>query len=113
MNTNPSTSRKTSTVWTLSSSGRTNAQATCLIFYKGTNTVKYVSGKSERYYRAVGDFSIVDNDGRTLYDLMRVWYDTVEYSDMLTSDVRAQSKSFSWQEAAQNWRTPITGRRKR
>ncbi len=34
---------------------------------------------------------------------MRVWYDTAEYSDMLTSDVRAQSKSFSWQEAAQNW----------
>ncbi len=23
-----------------------NAQATCLIFYKGTNTVKYVSGKA-------------------------------------------------------------------
>ena len=61
-----------------------------------------MSGKSERYYRAVGDFSIVDNDGRTLYDLMRVWYDTAEYSDMLTSDVRAQSKSFSWQEAAEN-----------
>lgn len=89
-----------------------NAQATCLIFYKGTNTVKYVSGKSERYYRAVGDFSIVDNDGRTLYDLMRVWYDTAEYSDMLTSDVRAQSKSFSWQEAAQNWASAYYGTQK-
>lgn len=89
-----------------------NAQATCLIFYKGTNIVKYVSGKSERYYRAVGDFSIVDNDGRTLYDLMRVWYDTVEYSDMLTSDVRAQSKSFSWQEAAQNWANAYYGTQK-
>lgn len=89
-----------------------NAQATCLIFYKGTNTVKYVSGKSERYYRAVGDFSIVDNDGRTLYDLMRVWYDTAEYSDMLTSDVRAQSKSFSWQEAAQNWANAYYGTQK-
>lgn len=89
-----------------------NAQATCLIFYKGTNTVKYVSGKSERYYRAVGDFSIVDNDGRTLYDLMRVWYDTAEYSDMLTSDVRAQSKSFSWQEAAQNWANTYYGTQK-
>lgn len=89
-----------------------NAQATCLIFYKGTNTVKYVSGKSERYYRAVGDFSIVDNDGRTLYDLMRVWYDTAEYSDMLTSDVRAQSKSFSWQEAAQNWANAYYGMQK-
>lgn len=89
-----------------------NAQATCLIFYKGTNTVKYVSGKSERYYRVVGDFSIVDNDGRTLYDLMRVWYDTAEYSDMLTSDVRAQSKSFSWQEAAQNWANAYYGTQK-
>lgn len=89
-----------------------NAQATCLIFYKGTNTVKYMSGKSERYYRAVGDFSIVDNDGRTLYDLMRVWYDTAEYSDMLTSDVRAQSKSFSWQEAAQNWANAYYGTQK-
>lgn len=89
-----------------------NAQATCLIFYKGTNTVKYVSGKSERYYRAVGDFSIVDNDGRTLCDLMRVWYDTAEYSDMLTSDVRAQSKSFSWQEAAQNWANAYYGTQK-
>lgn len=89
-----------------------NAQATCLIFYKGTNTVKYVSGKSERYYRAVGDFSIVDNDGRTLYDLMRVWYDTAEYSDMLTSDVCAQSKSFSWQEAAQNWANAYYGTQK-
>lgn len=89
-----------------------NAQATCLIFYKGTNTVKYVSGKSERYYRAVGDFSIVDNDGRTLYDLMRVWYDTAEYSDILTSDVRAQSKSFSWQEAAQNWANAYYGTQK-
>lgn len=89
-----------------------NAQATRLIFYKGTNTVKYVSGKSERYYRAVGDFSIVDNDGRTLYDLMRVWYDTAEYSDMLTSDVRAQSKSFSWQEAAQNWANAYYGTQK-
>ena len=89
-----------------------NAQATCLIFYKGMNTVKYVSGKSERYYRAVGDFSIVDNDGRTLYDLMRVWYDTAEYSDMLTSDVRAQSKSFSWQEAAQNWANAYYGMQK-
>jgi len=89
-----------------------NAQATCLIFYKGTNTVKYMSGKSERYYRAVGDFSIVDNDGRTLYDLMRVWYDTAEYSDMLTSDVRAQPKSFSWQEAAQNWANAYYGTQK-
>ena len=61
-----------------------------------------MSGKSERYYRAVGDFSIVDNDGRTLYDLMRRWYDEAEY-DALLRDVKPQPKSLSWQEAAQNW----------
>ena len=79
-----------------------NGQATCLEFYEGTNTVKYMSGKSESYYRAIGDFSIVDNDGRTLYDMMRRWYDEAEY-DALLRDVKPQSKSFSWQEAAQHW----------
>lgn len=79
-----------------------NGQATCLEFYEGTNTVKYMSGKSESYYRAVGDFSIVDNDGRTLYDMMRRWYDEAEY-DALLRDVKPQPKSLSWQEAAQNW----------
>lgn len=79
-----------------------NSQATCLEFYEGTNTVKYMSGKSESYYRAVGDFSIVDNDGRTLYDMMRRWYDEAEY-DALLRDVKPQPKSLSWQEAAQNW----------
>ena len=90
-----------------------NAQATCLIFYRGTNTVKYVSGKSERYYRAVGDFSIVDNDGRTLYDLMRVWYDTAEYSDMLTSASAPSRRAFRGRRPRRTGRTPITGRRKR
>ena len=79
-----------------------SSQATCFEFYEGTNTVKYMSGKSESYYRAVGDFSIVDNDGRTLYDMMRRWYDEAEY-DALLRDVKPQSKSFSWQEAAQHW----------
>ena len=79
-----------------------NSQATCLEFYEGTNTVKYMSGKSESYYRAIGDFSIVDNDGRTLYDMIRRWYDEAEY-DALLRDVKPQSKSFSWQEAAQHW----------
>ena len=79
-----------------------NGQATCLEFYEGTNTVKYMSGKSESYYRAIGDFGIVDNDGRTLYDMMRRWYDEAEY-DALLRDVKPQPKSLSWQEAAQNW----------
>ena len=46
--------------------------------------------------------SIVDDDGRTLYDLMRRWYDEAEY-DALLRDVKPQPKSLSWQEAAQNW----------
>jgi len=79
-----------------------NGQATCFEFYEGTNTVKYMSGKSESYYRAIGDFSIVDNDGRTLYDMMRRWYDEAEY-DALLRDVKPQPKSLSWQEAAQHW----------
>ena len=79
-----------------------NSQATCFEFYEGTNTVKYMSGKSESYYRAIGDFSIVDNDGRTLYDMMRRWYDEAEY-DALLRDVKPQPKSLSWQEAAQHW----------
>ena len=79
-----------------------NDQAACLEFYEGTNTVKYMSGKSESYYRAIGDFSIVDNDGRTLYDKMRLWYDEAEY-DALLRDVKPQPKGFSWQEAAQHW----------
>lgn len=46
--------------------------------------------------------SIVDDDGRTLYDMMRLWYDEAEY-DALLRDVKPQPKSLSWQEAAQNW----------
>ena len=46
--------------------------------------------------------SIVDNDGRTLYDMMRLWYDEAEY-DALLRDVKPQPKSLSWQEAAQSW----------
>ena len=46
--------------------------------------------------------SIVDGDGRTLYDMMRRWYDEAEY-DALLRDVKPQPKSLSWQEAAQHW----------
>ena len=46
--------------------------------------------------------SIVDGDGRTLYDMMRLWYDEAEY-DALLREVKPQPKSLSWQEAAQSW----------
>ena len=48
------------------------------------------------------ELSIVDGDGRALYNMMRLWYDEAEY-DALLRDVKPQSKSFSWQEAAQHW----------
>lgn len=48
------------------------------------------------------ELSIVDGDGRTLYNMMRLWYDEAEY-DALLRDVKPQSKSLSWQEAAQHW----------
>lgn len=48
------------------------------------------------------ELSIVDGDGRTLYNMMRLWYDEAEY-DALLRDVKPQPKSLSWQEAAQNW----------
>ena len=48
------------------------------------------------------ELSIVDDDGRTLYNMMRLWYDEAEY-DALLRDVKPQPKSLSWQEAAQHW----------
>ena len=48
------------------------------------------------------ELSIVDGDGRTVYNIMRLWYDEAEY-DALLRDVKPQPKSLSWQEAAQNW----------
>lgn len=48
------------------------------------------------------ELSIVDGDGRTLYNMMRLWYDEAEY-DALLRDVKPQPRSFSWQEAAQHW----------
>lgn len=48
------------------------------------------------------ELSIVDGDGRTLYNMMRLWYDEAEY-DALLRDVKPQLKSLSWQEAAQHW----------
>ena len=48
------------------------------------------------------DLSIVDGDGRTLYSMIRLWYDEAEY-DALLGEIAPQPKSLSWQEAAQQW----------
>ena len=54
------------------------------------------------------ELSIVDGDGRALYNMMRLWYDEAEY-DALLRDVKPQPKSLSWQEAAQNWANAYYG----
>ena len=54
------------------------------------------------YYEAQDNFSIVDNDGRTLYDVIRTWYDEAELS-ALREEIGPLDKSLSWQEAAQQW----------
>ena len=54
------------------------------------------------YYEAQDNFSIVDNDGRTLYDVIRAWYDEAELST-LRDEIGPLDKSLSWQEAAQQY----------
>ncbi len=44
----------------------------------------------------------VNEDIGSAWSLVRRWYDEAEY-DALLRDVKPQSKSLSWQEAAQNW----------
>lgn len=73
-------------------------------FYEGTNIVAYHRSMTDPvdYYEAQGDFSIVDNDGRTLYDVIRAWYDEAELST-LRDEIGPLDKSLSWQEAAQEY----------
>lgn len=73
-------------------------------FYEGTNIVAYRRGgeNAAEYYLAEGDFSIMDNDGRTLFDAVRSWYDEAEYF-ALHNAIEPIDKSLSWQEAAQQW----------
>ena len=73
-------------------------------FYEGTNIVAYHRSMTDPvyYYEAQDNFSIVDNDGRTLYDVIRTWYDEAELS-ALREEIGPLDKSLSWQEAAQQW----------
>lgn len=73
-------------------------------FYEGTNIVAYHRSMTDPvyYYEAQGDFGIIDNDGRTLYDVIRTWYDEAELS-ALREEIGPLDKSLSWQEAAQQW----------
>ena len=81
-----------------------NNKTSYLGFYEGTNIVAYHRSMTDPvdYYEAQDNFSIVDNDGRTLYDVIRTWYDEVELST-LRDEIGPLDKSLSWQEAAQEY----------
>ena len=81
-----------------------NNKTSYLGFYEGTNIVAYHRSMTDPvyYYEAQDNFSIVDNDGRTLYDVIRTWYDEAELS-ALRDEIGPLDKSLSWQEAAQQW----------
>ena len=81
-----------------------NNKTSYLGFYEGTNIVAYHRSMTDPvdYYEAQDNFSIVDNDGRTLYDVIRTWYDEAELS-ALRDEIGPLDKSLSWQEAARQW----------
>ena len=81
-----------------------NNDSSYFVFYEGTNIVAYHRSMTDPvdYYEAQDNFSIVDNDGRTLYDVIRAWYDEAELS-ALREEIGPLDKSLSWQEAAQQW----------
>ena len=81
-----------------------NNDSSHFVFYEGTNIVAYHRSMTDPvdYYEAQDNFSIVDNDGRTLYDVIRTWYDEAELS-ALREEIGPLDKSLSWQEAAQQW----------
>ena len=81
-----------------------NNDSSYFVFYEGTNIVAYHRSMADPvdYYEAQDNFSIVDNDGRTLYDVIRTWYDEAELS-ALREEIGPLDKSLSWQEAAQQW----------
>ena len=81
-----------------------NNDSSYFVFYEGTNIVAYHRSMTDPvdYYEAQDNFSIVDNDGRTLYDVIRAWYDEAELS-ALREEIGPLDKSLSWQEATQQW----------
>ncbi len=76
-------------------------------FYKGTNVVGYfVSGENEgSYYMADSDLSLVDGDGRTLYDHILMWYDEAEFVTLRNEveETPIPNRGQSLEEAAQEY----------
>ena len=76
-------------------------------FYKGTNVVGYfIGGENEgSYYMADGDLSLIDGDGRTLYDVMRTWYDEAEFVTLRNEveETPIPNRGQSWEGAAKEY----------
>lgn len=89
-----------------------NNDSSHFVFYEGTNVVGYFRGSDPgEYYEAQDDFSIVDKDGRRLYDQILLWYDEAEFRSM--HDEVEQSaipdRGQSWEEAAQEYLNAYEG----
>lgn len=84
-----------------------NNKTSYLGFYEGTNIVAYHRSMTDPvyYYEAQGDFGIIDNDGRTLYDRMLQWYDEAEFSTLCdeVDETAIPNRGQSWEEAAQEY----------
>lgn len=84
-----------------------NNKTSYLGFYEGTNIVAYHRSMTDPvdYYEAQDNFSIVDNDGRTLYDVIRAWYDEAELSTLRdeVDETAIPNRGQSWEEAAQEY----------
>lgn len=86
-----------------------NNDASWFTFYEGTNLVSYHVGLNDpvEYYEAQEDFSIVDGEGRTIFNEVRGWYDEAELL-ALRNDL-PQIAGDTWEAAAQNWAEEFFG----
>ena len=84
-----------------------NNDSSYFVFYEGTNIVAYHRSMTDPvyYYEAQDNFSIVDNDGRTLYDVIRAWYDEAEFCTLCdeVDETAIPNRGQSWEEAAQEY----------
>ena len=84
-----------------------NNDSSYFVLYEGTNIVAYHRSMTDPvdYYEAQDNFSIVDNDGRTLYDRMLLWYDEAEFGTLCdeVDETAIPNRGQSWEEAAQEY----------
>lgn len=86
-----------------------NNDSSHFTFYEGTNLVSYHRGGNDpvEYYMAQDDFSVVDGDGRTIFNTLRAWYDEAELAAL--RDDLPQIYADTWEVAAQNWADEFFG----